>query len=53
MFTVKFETMDGQTKTRNIPDAYSVESACNILMQQADVRVGNILAVFYDGIKVA
>ncbi len=53
MFTVKYETMDGQTRTRNIPEAYSIESACNILMQQADCRVGNIVAVFYDGIKVA
>ncbi len=53
MFTVKFETMTGETRTRNIPNAYSVDSAVNILMAQADVRVGNILAVFYDGIKVA
>ncbi len=53
MFTVQYETMTGTRKTLNLPGACSIEDALEQFWGQVDCQVGNVLAVFYDGIRVA
>jgi hypothetical protein len=36
----------------NVPTACSVAEAVDLCLAQADHRVANILAVYYDGIRV-